>query len=186
MNPILLEFPSEFETERLIVRMPQFGDGKAVHEAIIASLPELKPWLPFAHIDQSADDVEANIRNAHVKFLKREDLRLLVFLKGTGELVGSTGLHRMDWEVRKFEIGYWQDTRHSGKGYMIEAVKGIEEFAVKELKARRLEIRCDTRNTRSMNIPERLGFTLEGTLRSDSIDLITEELCDTHIYGKVF
>ncbi|MFC7373484.1 GNAT family N-acetyltransferase [Fictibacillus iocasae] len=186
MNPILLDFPTEFETERLLVRCPQPGDGKAVYEAILSSLPELKPWLPFAHIDQSADDVEANIRGAHVKFLQREDLRMLVFLKETGEFVASTGLHRMDWDVRKFEIGYWQDTRHSGKGYMVEAVKGLEQFAVHELKARRLEVRCDTRNARSIAIPEKLGYTLEGTLRSDSFAVGTDELRDTHIFAKVF
>jgi ribosomal-protein-serine acetyltransferase len=37
MNPILLEFPEEFETERLLIRKPLPGDGKAVYEAAQAS-----------------------------------------------------------------------------------------------------------------------------------------------------
>jgi RimJ/RimL family protein N-acetyltransferase len=187
MKPILLDFPTEFTTDRLLIRMPMPGDGKVMYEAINASIEELKPWLPFAQMEQTEEDVEVNIREAHLKFLKREDLRLLVFHKDTGELVASSGLHRIDWDIPKFEIGYWIDSRHSGKGYMTEAVQGITQFAVNELKARRLEIRCDTRNSKSAAIPERLGFTLEGILRNDSLEIgSTTRLRDTSIYAKVF
>lgn len=34
MNPILLDFPDSFETERLLIRAPRAGDGKAVYDAI--------------------------------------------------------------------------------------------------------------------------------------------------------
>jgi RimJ/RimL family protein N-acetyltransferase len=187
MKPILLDFPTEFTTDRLLIRMPIPGDGKFMYEAINASIEELKPWLPFAQMEQTEEDVEVNIREAHLKFLKREDLRLLVFHKDTGELVASSGLHRIDWDIPKFEIGYWIDSRHSGKGYMTEAVQGITDFAVNELKARRVEIRCDTRNSKSAAIPERLGFTLEGILRNDSLEIgSTTRLRDTSIYAKVF
>jgi hypothetical protein len=32
--------------------------------------------MPWAHKTQTAGDMEANIRDAHAKFLTREDLRL--------------------------------------------------------------------------------------------------------------
>ncbi len=47
MNPLLFDFPSEFYTERLLIRMPKPGDGKAVYDAIQASMKELKPWMVF-------------------------------------------------------------------------------------------------------------------------------------------
>lgn len=77
MNPMLLEFPTRFFTDRLLIRMPQPGDGQAVFQAIQASIAELKPWMPFAQKEQSEQDVELNIREAHMKFLQREDLRRL-------------------------------------------------------------------------------------------------------------
>lgn len=61
MNPIMLELPTEFTTDRLFNRIPMTGDGKAVYESINASIEELKAWLPFAHIDQTKEDVEVNI-----------------------------------------------------------------------------------------------------------------------------
>ncbi|SEN96799.1 Protein N-acetyltransferase, RimJ/RimL family [Mesobacillus persicus] len=185
MDPLLREFPEEFSTDRLVIRMPRPGDGKVVYEAIKASIEELKPWMPFAQSEQSEQDVESNIRQAHINFLKREDLRLLVFLKETGDLVASSGLHRIDWSVPKLEIGYWIDSRFSGKGYMTEAVQGISDFAFRELQARRLEIRCDVKNQKSRAIPERLGFTLEGILRNDDWSVDKSELRDTCIYAKV-
>ncbi|CRK85027.1 GNAT family N-acetyltransferase [Neobacillus massiliamazoniensis] len=184
MNPILKDFPEEFSTERLLIRMPRPGDGKAVYDAIMASINELKHWMPFAQKEQSEQDVELNIRSSYISFLKREDLRLLVFLKETGEFVASSGLHRINWSIPKFEIGYWIDSRFSGKGYMTEAVKGISDFAFQELNAQRLEIRCDAINFKSRAIPERLGFSLEGILKNHDLSVDTKELRDTCIYAK--
>jgi ribosomal-protein-serine acetyltransferase len=185
MNPLLLEFPTEFYTDRLLIRMPKPGDGKAVFAAIKASLAELKPWLPFAQQEPSEQQVEINIREAYIKFLNREDLRLHVFHKDSGAFIASSGLHRIDWHVPKFEIGYWIDSRYSGKGYMTEAVQGITDFAFNELKARRVEIRCDSKNVKSRKIPERLGFTLEGILKNDAVSVDGTGLRDTCIYAKV-
>jgi len=185
MNPLLLDFPTEFETARLLIRMPLPGDGAVTCESINHSLPELKPWMPFAQKEQTIEDTEINIRQAYINFLNRTDLRLLVFKKDSGEFVASSGLHRINWDVPKFEIGYWIDTRFSGKGYMTEAVQGITDFAVRELKARRVEIRCDALNVKSRAIPERLGFTLEGILKSESIS-VEGELRDTCVFAKVF
>ncbi|CAM5789601.1 MULTISPECIES: GNAT family N-acetyltransferase [Brevibacillus] len=185
MNPLLLDFPSEFCTDRLLIRMPKPGDGKAVFQAITASLEELKPVMPFAHHEQTEQDVEISIRKSHLDFLKREDLRLLVFHKESGDFIASSGLHRINWAIPKFEIGYWIDTRFSGNGYMTEAVQGITAFAFEELKARRVEIRCDPQNVKSRAIPERLGFVLEGILRNDLLSVDGKELRDTCVFAKV-
>jgi ribosomal-protein-serine acetyltransferase len=185
MNPILLDFPSQFVTDRLLIRIPYPGDGKVVYEAIQASINEFKNWLPFVQKEQSEQNTEANIREAHLRFLKREDLRLLIFLKESSQFIGSSGLHNPNWDVPKFEIGYWIDTRYSGKGYMTEAVQGISNYAFNELKARRLEIRCDTLNEKSKAIPERLGFSLEGILRNEDVSIDGSKLRDTFIYAKI-
>lgn len=183
--PILQDFPHEFETERLLIRLPLPGDGAAVYDAIQVSRPDLKKWLSFAQIEQTIDDVESNVREAHSKFLTRENLRLHIFHRETGKFIGSSGLHAIDWSVPKFEIGYWIDRRESGKGYVTEAVKGLTDFAFKQLKANRIEIRCDRENTKSRAIPERLGYTLEGILRNDSVAIDGEGLRDTCIYAKI-
>jgi Acetyltransferases, including N-acetylases of ribosomal proteins len=185
MNPILIDFPNQFTTERLLIRMPLPGDGTVVYESILFSINELKQWLPFAQHEQSEQSIEANLREAHSKFILREDLRLLIFDRETNQFIGSSGLHNPNWRIPKFEIGYWIDSRFSGRGYMTEAVQGIADFAFSELKARRVEIRCDSLNARSKAIPERLGFTLEGTFRNDDVSADGSRLRDTFIFAKV-
>ena len=179
MQPILLDFPNQFYTDRLHIRYPLPGDGKAVHQSIESSLSELKP----AHNDQSEADVEANIRESYAAFLKREDLRLLLFHKQSGVFIGSSGLHRIDWNVRKFEIGYWIDSNYSGEGYMTEAVQGIVKFAIRELRAKRIEIRCNAENWKSRKVAERCFFQLEAILKNNSQSVDRSKLIDTYVYA---
>ena len=83
--------------------------------------------------------------------------------------MGGSRLLRIDWEVPKFEIGYWLRTRFAGQGYMTEAVGCITDFAFDRLGARRVEIRCDSLNRRSARVAERAGFCLEGELRNAEV-----------------
>lgn len=185
MKPILLNFPSEFETARLLIRGPKPGDGEAVNEATVESEESLKPWMPFVHPMPSVQDTEENIRFACAKFITREDLRLHLYDKVTKHFVGSSGLSRMNWDAGCFEIGYWLRDSCAGQGYMTEAVDGIVNFAVSHLKARRIEIRCDARNQRSANVAIRCDFTLEACLHQHRVD-VYGQYEDTLIYVKLF
>lgn len=184
MNPILLEFPSEFTTERLLIRLALPGDGKVVNEAIIASMSELQPWMPFAQKEPTLDETEANIRESHANFLLRKDLRLLIFHKENGQFIGSTGLHRINWDLPKFEIGYWIDSRQAKQGYITETVVGLTKFAFEELNAKRVEIRCDALNINSRKVAERAGYTLEGILRNDDL-AVDGTVRDTCVFSKI-
>jgi RimJ/RimL family protein N-acetyltransferase len=183
-DPVLLEIPERFESERLLIRAPEWGDGAVINEAVRESIKELRPWMPWAHHIPTVEESEAEIRRSRIQFLERKDLRLLFFLKHTGQLAGSSGLHRIDWQARKFEIGYWVRTSLEKQGYVTEAVKAITNFAITVLQANRIEIRCDTRNTRSARVAERSGFTLEGILRNDKCD-VNGTLRDTMVFSKV-
>jgi RimJ/RimL family protein N-acetyltransferase len=150
--PILRDFPERFETERLVIRSPLPGDGPEMHAAVNESLGKLTPWLAWTEAHKTLDGSEESVRRARVRFMERSDLMLLLFLKGTGKLVGVSGLHRIDWSVPKFEIGYWCRTRFTRQGYIAEAVRGIAAFAFGELGAKRVEIRCDSLNRPSARV----------------------------------
>lgn len=184
MNLMLFEFPESFETDRLQIRAPLWGDGTAINEAIMESAEDLRRWLPFAKNIPSVGESEAFVRKARLNFQERSDLVLFLFNKGTGSFVGSSGLHRIDWEARRFEIGYWIRSSCSGKGLMTEAVNAITDYAIRELEANRIEIRVDYKNTRSQRVAERTGFSLEGIHRNWKRD-DSGELMDLMMYAKV-
>ncbi|MBC8057608.1 MAG: GNAT family N-acetyltransferase, partial [Rhizobiales bacterium] len=96
--------------------------------------------------------------------------------------VGGTGLHRIDWKVRRFELGYWCRTRCRGKGYVTESSRALTRFAFDQLQARRVEVRMDDNNERSWRVAERAGFAFEGVLRSDSLNP-RGEARDTRVYA---
>jgi RimJ/RimL family protein N-acetyltransferase len=184
-KPTLLDFPEKIESERLYIRPCLPDDGKIVHETIVRSKEQLKMWLPFAKEDRTVDEVEDGIRQSYAEFIKRTDFRLHIFLKETDEFIGSTGFHRVDWEIPKVEIGYWLDTRHTRKGYMREVVQTLTTFAFDTLQVNRVEIRCDEKNIASRRIPEKLGYVLEGTLRNDDVSVIGPGLRNTCIYAVI-
>lgn len=159
--------PEKLESQRLLIRPPTLADVPQIYEAVRESLPELKPWLPWATERYSLAGCEENIRGAMAKFITRKDLRYHFHSLETGELIACSGLHAIDWDVPKVEIGYWCRSSKTGKGYVSEGVKRLTEVALRDLGVARVEIQCDTENTRSIAVAETCGYTLEGILQND-------------------
>jgi ribosomal-protein-serine acetyltransferase len=174
MNPILLDIPFWIETERLILQAPQqSGEGSVVNEALKDSFNELKAWLPFAQNLPTVEETEANLREAHINFLKRKSFRFIIFKKDTNEFIGITSFEGVVWDISKCEIGYWINSKFSGNGFMLEAVKELSKIGLNQL------------NFKSRAIPEKLGFELEGTLKNDDLSADGSKLTDTCIYAIV-
>jgi len=57
------------------------------------------------------------------------------------------------------------DSQHQGKGYGMEAMRLLIDFAFYELNLHRLQLTVFDYNTRAVSLYERLGFTLEGRYR---------------------
>ena len=168
MNPVLMDIPESFDTERLTLRAPRFGDGAVLRAAVIENIEHLRPWMPWAREIPTPEAEEELVRRGRARYLLREDLWLFIWLKGTETLIGGTGLHRINWEVPCFEIGYWIGKRYEGQGYVTETVRGLTDIAFVRLNAERVEIRCDPNNTRSAAVARRAGYTLEGVLRHNA------------------
>ncbi len=187
-DPLLIDIPERIETERLVLRPPRAGDGARLNAAVLASLDELIPWMPWAAKAPTREESELIARKAHAQFEARSDLVYSMFRKEAdgreGEIVGGTGLHRHDWTVPRFEIGYWRRTGCEGRGYATEAVQAMTRLAFDVLGARRVEIRMDDQNVASWRLAERCGYTLEGLLRLDSITPAGLPR-STRVYGRV-
>jgi len=182
--PVLLDLPDAIETERLVLRSPRPGDGPAMNAAILDTWDALHRWMPWARERPAVEETETIARQLHASFLTRADLPMVMFLQDRKTVVGSTGLHRMDWSVPRFEIGYWIRRTHEGQGYVSEAVNALARFAFRTLEAERVEIHCSHRNARSQRVAERCGFTLEGRLRNHGRET-TGELRDMMVYALI-
>ncbi len=167
-RPALVPLPSRLVGERVVVRPYARGDGAAFFEAVDASREALSRWLPWPSKHRCADDGEEYARRVLARWITREDLAVALTDRD-GRLVGGSGLHNIDWQVRAFEVGYWLRADAWGHGYVTEAVRLLTALAFGRLDARRVLIRCEAGNTRSAAVPRRLGFREEARLRQNRL-----------------
>lgn len=163
--PILRDLPVPILTPRLLLRDLRPGDGAEHNAAVLETFASLSRWMAWARGRPTSDESEDYVRRAAGAWLLRTELPMLGFERTTHELVLSSGLHGIDWDVPSFEIGYWVRESHAGRGLVTEAANALTRWAFTALGARRVEIRCDPANTRSVAVLDRLGFRHEGVLR---------------------
>ena len=175
--------PELVESERLVLRCPRTEDIPAVLAAIRESFDDLHQWLPWAERMPSLDEQHRHVRDSRRRFQALEDFAFYLFERAGGAFVGGSGLHRIDWSVPRFEIGYWVRTSRQGHGYAVEAARALAAVAFDRLGAERVEIRADPTNVRSRRVAERAGFELEGVLRREVRHL--GRLRDTAVYARI-
>lgn len=185
MNLHALHLPPtlELRTPRLRVCAAREHDGREVNAAICASWHDLRLWMPWAKTLPSVEESQLNARGAAWKWQHRTELDFTLRLRSSGQVVGKCGLHTIEPNVGRAEIGYWLDSRFIGQGLMSEAVARLVIFG-EEVGFQRLEIRCDARNTRSQNVARRVGFEREGCLRRFTFDN-GGKLSDLQIWARL-
>jgi RimJ/RimL family protein N-acetyltransferase len=186
-DPILLDLPSHVETPRLLLRIPQAGDGPAHLDAVSESLPELKlflSFLPWVANEPTLESFEVRCRTDQANFFARKNLVFLMFEKSSGQLLGSVGLYRTNWETPKTEVGYWCRTSRSGNGFAREAVAALTDYAFSHIHAARVELITDSENLASRRVAERCGFSLEGILHNE-FRAPNNSLRHTCVYARV-
>ena len=167
MNKILLDIPETIETSRLVLRMPQAGDGPAVHAAIMDGYEDYAKWLSWPQTPPTQEAVELECRKGQAEFILRDFVRYVIFEKDTGMVVGRCAFppFQTNWAIPQFGISYFIRKNKRGNGYATEAAHALVVIAFKVFKARKVEIYCDAANKASIRIPDKLGFTLEYTQR---------------------
>jgi len=181
-NPILIDLPMPIETDRMIIREPRFGDGEILHQAKQESVEELIKWMEWAKYLGDIEDDEKVVRDAHVKFLQKTDLMMFAFDKVTKQFLGSTGIHRFDWEKRVFEIGYWYRTSATGQGYATESTKALIKYAFDVLQANKVIIIYSDGNCASRRVIGKCGFNFEYTVKQED-KLPNGEIVDKQYYS---
>jgi ribosomal-protein-serine acetyltransferase len=135
----------------------------ALLELILRNRSHIGRYLPKVTEIDSLEKTEAHLARCREGFRTRELFEFHVF--DGNELCGIVRLNHFDWEHRKAAIAYLLDQAHQGRGIITRAARAALGYAFHDLGLHRMELRCSTRNTGSKRVAERLGFTLEGTLR---------------------
>jgi RimJ/RimL family protein N-acetyltransferase len=112
--------------------------------------------------------------------LPGEEVVYVIFYQNRA--VGTFHSHTMSFGSHRAELGYAIEKTYEGLGLVSEALH-LVETELRRLKFNRLEIRCNTDNTRSVQLAHRNQFKLEGTLIQECIE--GGRYRDTAIFGKI-
>ena len=147
------------------LRAPRRTDAPELHAAIRASLPELLPWMAWAHPDYSELEATEWARRAARAFADGIEFQFVARAVDSGAVLGTIGLNAMDRLNRWANLGYWLRSDRVGEGLVTRAATLVTGFGFSELGLGRIEVLAAVGNHRSQAVAERLGALREGVLR---------------------
>lgn len=148
------------------LRLHHANRADGVFRLVDENRERLRRWLPWVDETTSPDDTKRYIREMLHSLAEGTEYGFEI-LQGS-EIVGGIGL-RVIPDVAEAEIGYWLSAQAEGRGIVTRASRALLRFAFDELGMHRVIIKCAAENARSRAVPERLGFTLEGTFREREV-----------------
>ena len=147
------------------LRPPRKSDIAELHEAVRESLPELVPWMAWAHDEYREVEASEWVRRAGRAFSDGLEFAFVMREVATDDLLGTVGINGIDRFNRWGNLGYWIRTPRSGCGYVTRAARLVADFGLSELALGRLEILVAIDNLASQAVAERVGAAREGVLR---------------------
>ncbi|WP_369128168.1 GNAT family N-acetyltransferase [Inconstantimicrobium porci] len=85
-----------------------------------------------------------------------------VVLNSENKLIGHIVFHEWYAPFKTWEIGWVFNNSYHNKGYATEAAKAVLKYAFEDLKLHRVIATCDTENTASYKVMEKIGMRREG------------------------
>lgn len=167
------------ETGRLVLREFRREDWESVHEyAVDAVVYRYMPWGP-----NSEDETKAFIDRAIARRTEEPRLHfeLAVTIAEDGRLIGGAGVRAADARFHSADMGYCLRADAWGRGMGTETASGLVAFGFGRLRVHRIWATCDTANTRSAHVLEKVGMTLEGTTRDSA--RLRGQWRSSHVYS---
>lgn len=172
MHKLLMKIPTRLETERLVVRKYEKGDGQALFALVERNDNREFLRANVEELSSLATETEAEImvRRHAAEWVGHRRFVMGVWLKDENKCVGQIWIEPDKWDVPSFEIGWLVDSGYEGMGIAAESVRRCLEFLFGNLKAHRVSAIMRDTNPRSWKLAERLGFRQEGHLRECRVE----------------
>ena len=166
------------ETERLRLRPFDESDLDDLY-ALMSDAHVLRYWdsAPWTERPRSDAFFARTLRLA----AEGSAARLVVVRREDEAFLGWCGISGYDPGFRSASLTYVLTADVWGQGYATEAARALLTWAYDTLDLNRVQAEADTRNTGSRRVLEKLGFTLESTLREDCV--VDGVVSDSWVFG---
>jgi ribosomal-protein-serine acetyltransferase len=153
--------------------------ARELFELIEANRPHLRAWMNWVDQRRTQVDVATYVATGLKQFALNQGLYIGIWEQG--KLCGMINCVPMDWPNKATYLEYWLAASYQGKGIMTASCRTVIDYAFGTVDLHRLTIRCAAENRRSRRVPERLGFTFEGTARH--AEWLYDHFVDHAVYG---
>ena len=151
----------ELQTERLLLRRIEEADAEELFRGFVNQ----REFLYYANKkERTLEEEKASLVGIREKYENDCYYNWLIALRDGGTIVGQIVLQVNEYND-SVEFSYAIDNRHTGRGYMTEALERVKEFAFKELEVSRFQGGCCVENAASKRVMEKCGLECEGLLR---------------------
>jgi RimJ/RimL family protein N-acetyltransferase len=162
------------QTERLTLR-----------EFTESDIPELVPLIGAREVAEMTLTIPHPYEEKHAReYLaiapKENELRLAIWRRSDGHLIGGIGLHPQMQHSRA-EMGYWIGVPFWGHGYATEAARAIMRYGFETFKFNRIFAGHFDGNAASGAILLKLGMRYEGCARQSVLK--RGKFMDVHLYA---
>lgn len=131
----------------------------SLFELVIKNKNYLSPWMPWVNKTSSLKDTKYFIRNHKNRWIINEGFDCGIFYNNV--LCGVIGFHEINRLHYTASIGYWIDEHHQNKYIVTSCVNKFIQLATDYYQTQLIIIQCAIHNTKSQQIPIRLGFTMD-------------------------
>ena len=151
----------ELQTARLLLRRIREADA----EELFLGFVNQKEFLYYANKkERTLEEERASLIGIGEKYENDSYYNWLITLRDSGRIIGQIIL-QVDERNDSVEFSYAIDKRHTGRGYMTEALDRVKKFALEEMRVSRFQGGCCVENTASRRVMEKCGLDCEGRLR---------------------
>ncbi|WP_418957371.1 GNAT family N-acetyltransferase [Streptomyces tritici] len=165
--------PVTLTTDRLLLDPFLPEDADAVYAS--CQDPEIQRWTTIPS-PYGRQDAEYFLHRMVPDGWRRDtEYTFALRLREGGRPIGALSLH--DPRAGGWEIGFWTDKEHRGRGHLTEAALAVARWAFTELGCPRLEWRAEVGNVPSRAVAEKIGFRVEGVLRAGLVNKGTLRDC---------
>jgi ribosomal-protein-alanine N-acetyltransferase len=152
----------EIRTKRLRLRALLPQDAAAL--LAVLGDPEVTRFHNVPTLATLAEAAEA-LERLQERYARGDTIRWAMELLESGEMIGTVGLLRFDFEHRRAEVGYEIARRFWGQGLTPEATAAVIRFGFSVMNLHRIEAGVLPGNHASVRVLEKLGFSEEGLRR---------------------
>ena len=176
---------NEIQTERLILKPHEatFEYAQKLYDLIVQNKEHVSKFMPLLYKVSRPEDEYNFCLSSEKNWSEMTAADYGVWTKD-GQLIGTCSFVDIDYENCSGEIGYWLDKKQTGKGYMTEAVRALEnEFFNRGFN--RIIIMMDTENSHSENVAIRRAFSREGLMRQYHFNPYFNSFRNLYVYSKL-